>query len=191
MVFTITSGRDRQCRSSLGGISKLWLFPFVKYSRSQIITNKNILVTFPNTDIDRFDFNGNPTPTENQTENEGGKYYDLGISFDLVNSNDATNIEKLLKKDYRLIFQDRNGLYRIFGLYTGLTCDSLTYNSGGGKSDLNGFTLSFSGQEEKGSFFITNLEDTGFFDYAFNYRITQTGAFRITQPSINTYRIIE
>ena len=67
MVFTINSGRDRQCRNSLGGISKLWLFPFVKYSRSQIITNNNILVTFPNTDIYRFDFNGNPTPTENQT----------------------------------------------------------------------------------------------------------------------------
>ena len=69
------------------------------------------------------------------------------------------------------------------------TCDSLTYNSGGGKSDLNGFTLSFSGQEEKGSFFITNLEDAGFFDAQFDYRILESGEFRITEN--NNFRILE
>ena len=189
MVSTITSGRDRQCRNNLGGISKLWLFPFVKYSRSQIVINNNVLLSFPDTTIYRFNYNGNPAPTENQSENDGGKFYDLSISFDLLYSSDAPNIEKLLKKDYRLIFQDRNGLYRIFGLYTGLVCDSLTYNSGGGKSDLNGFTLSFSGQEEKGSFFIDNLEDAGFFDADIDFRITELGEFRITEN--NNFRITE
>ena len=189
MVFTgIDSGRLRVCRNNLGGVSKLWLFPFVKYNRSQIIIDNNVLVTFPNTDIYKFEFNGNPAPAENQSENEGGKFYDLSISFDLLYSSDATNIEKLLKKDYRLIFQDRNGLYRIFGLYTGLVCDSLTFNSGGGKSDLNGFTLSFTGQEEKGSFFIDNLEDAGFFDAGEDYRITELGEFRITEN--DNFRII-
>ena len=187
MVSTITSGRDRQCRNNLGGISKLWLFPFVKYNRSQIVINNNVLLSFPDTTIYRFNYNGNPAPTENQSENDGGKFYDLSISFDLLYSSDAPNIEKLLKKDYRLIFQDRNGLYRIFGLYTGLVCDSLTYNSGGGKSDLNGFTLSFSGQEEKGSFFIDNLEDAGFFDADIDFRITELGEFRITEN--NNFRI--
>jgi len=189
MVFTITSGRDRVCRNNLGGISKLWLFPFVKYSRSQIVINNNVLLSFPDTTIYRFNYNGNPAPAENQSENDGGKFYDLSISFDLLYSTDAPNIEKLLKKDYRLIFQDRNGLYRIFGLYTGLVCDSLTYNSGSGKSELNGFTLSFTGQEEKGSFFIDNLEDAGFFDADIDFRITELGEFRITEN--DNFRITE
>lgn len=189
MVSTITEGRNRVCKNSLGGISKLWLFPYVKYNRSQIVINGNILETFPNTTIYRFGFSGNPAPSETQSENEGGKYYDLGLTFDLAKSDGSFNIEKLIKKDYRLIFQDNNGLYRIFGLYTGMICENIAYNSGGGKSDLNGFTIDLSGQEEKGSFFINDLEDAGFFDADFNYRILESGEFRITEN--DNFRILE
>jgi hypothetical protein len=189
MEAVLVNGRLRGCKSNLGGVDKLWLFPFVKYSRSQIVTDGNILVSFPTTDIYRFNYNGNPAPSENQSENEGGKFYDLGLSFDLAKSTDSFNIEKLIKKDYRLIFQDRNGLYRIFGLYTGLICETITYNTGSGKSDLNGFNLSFNGQEEKGSFFINDLEQAGFFDAGENYRITEAGEFRITEN--NNFRITE
>ena len=190
MVFTgIESGRSKVCKDSLGGIDKLWLFPFVNYNRSQIVVNGNVLTTFPTTTIYRFGFSGNPSPSENQSENEGGKYYDLGITFDLAKSEGSFNIEKLIKKDYRLIFQDRNGLYRIFGLYTGLICETITYNSGGGKSDLNGFNLTFNGQEEKGSFFINDLEEAGFFDAGEDYRITEDGEFRITEN--NNFRITQ
>ena len=189
MVSTITQGYNRKCKNSLGGISKLWLFPYVKYSRSQIIIDGNILETFPNTTIYRFNFVGDPSPTENQTEDDGGKYYDLGISFDLQGLNDSANIEKLLYKDYRFIIQDRNGLFRIFGLYDGVECSSLKSNTGSSKADLNGFSLSFEGKEEKGSFFINNLEEAGFFDADFNYRITQDGQFRITEN--NNFRIIQ
>jgi hypothetical protein len=189
MVSTITQGRERVCKSNLGGIEKFWLFPYVKYNRSQIIVNGNVLQSFPSTTIYQFNYNGNPAPSENQSENEGGKFYELGISFDLAKSTDSFNIEKLLKKDYRLIFQDRNGLYRIFGLYTGLICETITYNSGSGKSDLNGFNLSFNGQEEKGSFFIDDLEDAGFFDAGEDYRITEAGEFRITEN--NNFRITQ
>ena len=189
MVSTVTQGYNRKCKDSLGGISKLWLFPYVKYSRSQIIIDGNILETFPNTTIYRFNFVSNPSPTENQAEDDGGKYYDLGISFDLQGLNGSANIEKLLYKDYRFIIQDRNGLFRIFGLYNGVECSSLTSNTGSSKTDLNGFNLSFEGKEEKGSFFINNLEEAGFFDADFNYRITQDGQFRITEN--NNFRIIQ
>jgi hypothetical protein len=189
MVFTIESGRSKVCKNSLGGVSKLWLFPFVNYSRSQIITNENILVTFPNTQIYRFNFLGNPSIGNNQSENEGGKFHELDLSFSLQGSQQSTNIEKLLYKDYRAIYQDRNGNFVILGLYNGLECTNLTYNTGGGKSELNGFNLAFNGQEEKDVFFINSLEDAGFFDADFEYRITQDGQFRITQN--NNFRVIE
>ena len=190
MVFAgIESGRTKICKNSLGGISKLWLFPFVNYSRSQIVTNGNILTTFPTTTIYQFNFNGDPSPSETQTENEGGKFYELSLSFVLAKSTDSFNIEKLIKKDYRLIFQDRNGLFRIFGLYTGMICENITYTTGSAKSDLNGFTIDFKGQEEKGSFFINDLDDAGFFDAGEDYRITELGEFRITEN--NNFRITE
>ena len=189
MVGQISNGRQLVCKNSLGGISKLWLFPYVKYNRSQIITQSNILETFPTTTIYRFNFLGNPNPTNAQVEEDGGKCFNLGITFDLQGSNDSYNIEKLLFKDYRFITQDRNGLYVIYGLFNGVECSSLTYNSGGGKQDLNGFNLSFEGKEENGVYFIDNLEEAGFFDADFNYRITQDGKFRITQN--NNFRIIQ
>jgi hypothetical protein len=187
MATSILSGRDRVCKNSQGGIQNLWLFPYVKYNRSQIITNGNVLTNFPTTTIYRFNVNSNPTPTSTQAENAGGKYYDMAISLDFIGSNDSENLQKLLKKDYRLIFQDRNGLFRIFGLYTGLICESLTFNTGSAKTELNGFNLSFNGQEEKGSFFINDLENAGFFDADFDYRITEAGEFRILEN--NEFRI--
>jgi hypothetical protein len=70
-----------------------------------------------------------------------------------------------------------------------MICENITYTTGGGKSDLNGFTIDFKGQEEKGSFFINDLDDAGFFDAGEDYRITELGEFRITEN--NNFRITE
>lgn len=177
------------CRDSLGGIKKFWIFPFVDYANSEIIINDNVLVTFPTTTIYRFNYIGNPSPSENLETNEGGKFYNQSISIDLQYLNDSLELTKLLNKDYRIIFQDNNGLYHIYGLYNGLESGALNYETGSGKSSLNGFKISFTAKEEKASFFINDLENAGFFDADFNYRITQNGLFRITQN--NNFRIIQ
>lgn len=188
MVFTIDSGYTRKCKDSQGGVSEVYLFPYVDYPNSQIITNGNILTTFPNTTIYKFYTNNIPNASEPQETGAGGKFYNQSISLDLQYKDDHQNIVKFLKKDYRLIFKDNNGSYRIFGLYNSVFCDSVEYTTGNGKSDFNGFKLSFNGKEEKQSFFITNLSDAGFIIESFfriteigDFRITQSGEFRITQ----------
>lgn len=189
MVSTVLSGYNRKCKDSLGGVSEIYLFPYVSYSRSQIVTNGNVLTSFPTTTIYKFYANGNPNGTESQQEDAGGKFYNQSISLELQGANDNENISKLLRKDYRLIFRDRNGLYRIFGLYTGVEAEAINYNTGGGKSDFNGFSIAFSGREEYQSFFINDLENAGFFNAEFDYRILESGEFRITENS--KYRILE
>lgn len=174
----ITNGWDRKCRDSLGGIHKLYIFPYVKFIRSQIVTNGNILVSFPDTLIYEFYANGNPTANENQTENEGGKYYEQNLSFQFQYG--IENIEKLINKDYRVIVLDRNGIYRIYGLYNGLESGNLDYNTGGAKIDMNGYSIGFNGKEENGSFFITDLEDAGF-SLTASFRITEDGELRELQ----------
>ncbi len=188
MVSTITSGYNRKCKDSLGGVDEIYLFPYVSYSRSQIITNGNILVTFPDTTIYKFYSNGNPNANETQETDAGGKYFNQSLPLEIQGSNDNNNLSKLINKDYRLIFKDRNGLYRIFGLYNGLEANGINYSTGGNKSDFNGCKISFDGKEEKQSFFITNLEDAGFSLEAF-FRITEDGIFRITES--NDFRILE
>lgn len=189
MVSTITQGYNRKCKDSLGGVSEIYLFPYVQYSRSQIITSGNTLTVFPTTIIYKFYSNGNPNAIEQQEQNEGGKYYNQSISLELQGANDSENIQKLIKKDYRLIFKDNNGLYRIFGLYIGIEADGLEFVTGNSKSEFNGYRITFNGKEEKQSFFIDNLEDTGFLDADFDYRITEAGEFRLTEAG--EYRILE
>jgi len=188
MVSTITSGYNRKCKDSKGGLDEIYLFPYVNYSRSQIVTDGNILTTFPTTTIYKFYSNGNPNANESQVEDAGGKYFNQALSLELQGANDNDNLSKLIKKDYRLIFRDRNGLYRIFGLYNGVEANGITYDTGSSKSDFNGFKIGFDGKEEKQSFFITDLESAGFFIEE-NYRILESGEFRITEDS--KFRILE
>jgi hypothetical protein len=180
MIFAIDSNYTRKCKDSQGGVSEVYLFPYIEYSNSQIVTNGNILTSFPDTTIYKFESNNIPNAPEKQETDAGGKYFNQSIGLDLQYKDDFENIIKLLKKDYRLIFKDYNGKYRIFGLYNGLFCDSVEYTTGNSKSDFNGFKLSFNGKEEKQSLFITNLSDAGF-NTEVNFRITQDGNFRITQ----------
>ena len=189
MVSTITSGYTKKCKESIGGISDVYLFPYVKYSRSQIITTNNILTSFPQTNIFRFVPIGNPASNENQENSEGGKFYNQSFTLDLQYKNDAFQLEKLLKKDYRLIIKDRNNIYKIYGLYNGLEANGINYTTGGSKSESNSFKIDFIGKEEKESFFINDLEEAGFFNADFNYRITQDGSFRITQN--DEFRILQ
>lgn len=122
----------------------------------------NVLVSYPTTVIYEFDFVGNPNLDISQDENDGGKFYNNNITFDLVGLKDAVEVQKLAKKDYIIIFEDENGNNRILGLKNGLALDSLTSNTGGAKSDLSGFNLSFKGQEEEEPYFINDLANAGF-----------------------------
>ena len=161
-MVSLTKNYFINCKSNLGGVRKLYLFPFVKYSRSLLTVVGNLLVSYPTTLIYEFDFVGNPNVDISQDENDGGKFYNNNITFDLVGLKDAVEIQKLAKKDYIIIFEDENGNNRILGLKNGLALDSLTSNTGGAKSDLSGFNLSFKGQEEEEPYFINNLANAGF-----------------------------
>jgi len=155
------------------------LTPFICNSEKSV-PSKEKLKSFPSTTIYKFYSNTTPNASEPQETDAGGKFYNQSINLDLQYGDDFENIVKLLKKDYRVIFKDRQGNYRIFGLYNGVSADNLNYNTGNSKQDFNGFKISFNGKEEKQSFFITNLSDAGFNEEV-NFRITQTGDFRITQ----------
>jgi hypothetical protein len=158
----ITQGYSRKCKDSIGGLNEVYLFPFVKYSRSQIITNGINLVTFPNTLIYRYHFLGDTGFNESTEVDAGGKLFNQTISLTFQSSNDFVEMQKLLKQDYRIIIKDKNGNYRILGLFNGCIANDLRYTTGSGKSDLNGFTISFEAKEEKTAHFINDLENAGF-----------------------------
>ena len=178
----ITSGYTRKCKDSLGGLDKIYLFSFAKYPRSQIQTNGNVLTSFPITAIYGYEYVGNPVFDNKGNEDAGGKYYDEDITFQLAKIIDNFNISKLLKKDLRAIIKDKNGKYRILGLYNGLECESIKASIGTSKNSLNGYTVALKGKEEQQALYINDLVDAGFLISGETYyRITQSGNIRITQ----------
>jgi len=184
-LVSITQGRNRVCKDGIGGLAKVYLFPYVKYSRSQIILNSNILVTYPDTTIYEYELNNNPSLTQSQSEENGSKFFDLSISLELENEN-PNDFNKILKKDYNVIVKDRNGNYRFLGNRNGLECDGIDFTTGSGKSDFSGVKLDFKGKEEKEAWFINDLGDAGFsiFD---NYLLQEDGFFLLQE---NGFKII-
>ena len=101
----VSGGINRKCRYSIAGVSEIYLLKYYEYSRSQIITNDNFLVTFPTTVIYKFEVTPESTANEQQEQNEGGKFFNqsIGLSF---RSSDLLEIEKLIDLDFRIIFRD-------------------------------------------------------------------------------------
>lgn len=188
-MVSITQGYNRSCKSSIGGVKKVYFFSFVKYARSLITLNSNVLTSFPTTII--YDFDGFESGgfSESMQEDDGGKFVSQKIDLTFKNSGlNFLDFQKLLFKDIRLIIEDYNGNKRILGLYNGLEVTNLKSDIGTSKSSLNGFNLSVEGNELISAPFINDLNDAGFTisgtEETF-YRITQNGDLRITQNNNN------
>ena len=145
----------RGCKDSQGGVQELYLFKYIKYSRSQISVVDNSLILFPETTLYKFETIGDFDVTQTGNEEEGGKFFDTSLSFKLKTH---PNIGKFLNFDFRAVIKDRNGWYRLLGIYNGLTCDSVNKTTGNSKADFNGFTLSFTGQEILEAPYFQNIE---------------------------------
>jgi len=160
MVF-INDGRNRICKDSVGGINKIYLFKHVNYSRSQITLNNNILTSYPATTIYEFQVDNEPSVSQKQNEQSGGKFYELDISLDLVRES-GVNYQSYLNSDFNIIVKDRNGNFRFLGNRNGLTCESIEHTIGSSKNDFNGVKLSFKGEEENEAWYIESLSGAGF-----------------------------
>jgi len=159
----IVSGYNRKCKDSVGGVRKVWLCKYVKYSRSQIITDDNILVSFPDTFIYSFHSVEASNASESMEQNEGGKFYNQSISLSFQGA-DPKEIELLQNIDFRILYLDNNGIYKIFGLHNGMESGTITYETGSSKNSLNGFKINFTGKEKEEAVFVVDLEDVGFIE---------------------------
>ena len=160
-MVLINTGRERQCKDSLGGLDKIYLFKHNYYTRSQITLNNNVLITYPDTTIYEFEVNNQPNVNQKQTEDAGGKSYDINIDIDLAKEV-GYSFQKYLNFDVNIIVKDRLGIYRFLGNRNGLTCSNINYGTGGSKSDFSGLKLSFEGKEQNEAWFINNLNAAGF-----------------------------
>ena len=162
---TIQEGFVKPQKIKQGGIDKIYLFPYVKYGVSDItfgggsrVSNPDAqnITSFPQTTIFEYDA-VNISYTENATISNGGIEWSQDLAFTLPNSEVFLNAYKLMYQDYCAIFLDRNGNYRIIGLWNG---GEVTINAGTGgeKNAMNGSTISLKAREDNQAYFLSNFE---------------------------------
>lgn len=164
MSCTLTRGRlEIACYDNIGGIKKIFLFPFVEYTHLQILgTRGKDLTTFPATDIYEFDIT-NGSMSESIDNTKEGLSYNQTTSFVLKKQDQDTTFELkgLSELELRYIVKFNDGNHKIGGLFNAASLE-FEMVSGGSKNELPGYNITISGKEEWQSAFIDDLSSTGF-----------------------------
>jgi hypothetical protein len=155
-MIDLTRGRARVCKGQ-GGLSEIYILP---YDESAVLTiSGNTLTNItPTQTIYRF-YSTSGDYQDKMSEDGGGKYHDQSLSLTFPVIKYDTELPRLLKKDYWVIVKDRNGLYRFLGAENGGTFNNLKEQTGGGQSDLSGYTINYEAKEKLSALY-TDL--TGF-----------------------------
>lgn len=160
----ITKGRTEPCLDNLGGLKNVYLWSYVEYRRYEIEVSGNELTNYPTTTIYKYELraDGNSLNDDLQTD-------DTGISYNQVFNGvlkqvlpDYFNITNLINKRVGCIIETRKGEFLIIGLYNGCRVSNVNVQSGGSRSDFNGFNLTINAREKNNSFFIDDLSGAGF-----------------------------
>lgn len=181
MALSLTSGKNKDCKDSVGGISEVYIFSYTKHPKSQIIVDDLTLTSFPETNIYKFEFNNEPNFTNDSSEDEGGKFYNESLNLEFVGIYVWDGFERFLKKDLRIIIKDRNNKYRLLGAYNGLIVDRIQRTTGDAKNTFRGYRITFEGKELNPSLFIDDLEDTGFNIVENIFLLSEDGKYILTE----------
>ena len=161
---TIQRGYTESCKDFQGGIDKLYLFPYVKYGVSDVLfggfsklsnPNAQNITQFPQTTIYEYEA-VNISYSENASVTGGGVEWSQDLSFTIPRSFVDLNVYKLMRQDYCAIILDRNGNYRIIGLWNGGEV-TISAGTGGEKSAMNGSTITLKARENNQAYFLSNF----------------------------------
>jgi len=159
----IDYNRAKQCKDSNGGLSLLYIMPFVKYTRSQITVVDNVLTEFPFTYIYDMKPISISSFKEDVEEEDGGVSFSISGGFKVSKMFSEDDFKSLAQMDFRIIVKDNNNQLRLLGLNTGLV---IKYNkdTGSNRADFNGFDFSYSTKELNTAPFLSNLDSFEFKD---------------------------
>ena len=156
ITCNITKAISKTCKNRQGGISKLYLFPYVKHSKSLNLTLDQEVVTFPFTNAFLYEAQ-NIVFTESTSIQNGGIEWTQKLDFTIPEADENSEVYKLANKDYSAVVLDRNGKYRFIGMRNG---GEVTVNAVCGtlRSDMNGFNISLNAKEDNQAYYIPTFE---------------------------------
>ena len=152
----ITKAVARPCNDRQGGIAKLWLFAYVKYSKSLNLVGDQKVITFPTTNAYQYEAQ-NIQFSEATSLQNGGVEWTQKLSFTITESNELSEVYKLANQDYSAVVLDRNGKYRFIGMRNGGEV-SVNASSGSTIGEMNGYNISITAKEDNQAYYIPDFE---------------------------------
>tara|TARA_Y100000361_G_C11074952_1_gene297746 strand:- start:169 stop:738 length:570 start_codon:yes stop_codon:yes gene_type:complete len=158
--FNLDSNISREKKDSTGGVQSIYVMPFVKYNRREMLFDEQRLILFPSTmlisihsEVSSF--------TENPELTPGGTMWDQTLTFEVQKSKASRELFKMLKQQWSIVIVDELGNNRILGLRNGLDV-TYTNETGNEKGEFNGYRITATGMEDRQALFIADLIATGF-----------------------------
>jgi hypothetical protein len=140
----ITSGRDKQCKNSIGGLGSLFLFNFVENP----FTVASGVATAINPELtDVFEYkiegDGNNVSESYVSDRNSGTSVNtqtLTIVLKKISATSSAQLNLLTQGFPMAVVKDRNGVYHALGIDDGIDF-TVVQSTGGAKTELNGYTL--------------------------------------------------
>ncbi len=150
----LTGGVTIACSPNIGGIKKAYITDFVNVEDG--FTESNGVVSAVSIDSGEnyyeFEFNKNTSfYTESEANSiENGTNFKTQVVTLVIPRREVAkrNVIRLLaQKRLSIIVKDQNGLNWVLGMTNGMDLTTNEGGSGTSKADLNGYTLTFTGEE--------------------------------------------
>ena len=160
MACDATLGRLEPCKDSVGGLKSIYFVNYAATALSGATLDTDGIVTAFGTALTlyKYDLKGtNSFDEANENSRENGTSFWTQTGTIVLKKQDAVTQKELRLISYGrpIIFvEDYNGNYRIAGFENG--CEvAVSSASGAGMGDLNGYNLTFTGQEKNLATFVT------------------------------------
>ena len=161
-MFDLTKGiASNRGKQRQGGLDKIYIIEYKEYSRRDVVVRDNVIRAYPPTDAYEFDVNVSSF-SEQQVEAREGEYYNQTLAFRVAGTQNSSQLYRLTKKRFRAIAKDRQGNYRMIGLWNG--AESIVSDmTGANKADFNGYDVNVSGMELREATYITDIAFDSYF----------------------------
>lgn len=164
MACTISKGRlDAFCKDNVGGIKNIIIYNFV--SAISEATAGTALETALDAETGfKFELQGTGNSFEETGESSrdnGTSFFNqtLTVSLKTQDTDTHAQLDALSKGRPHVVIEDYNGTFRLAGHEYGLDV-VVTTTTGAAMGDLNGYNLTFSGQERGLAPFLTDAPST-------------------------------
>ena len=170
MSCDIANGRAEVCKDTVGGIDTVYFVNFGDFNPDVDVTydntNTDLINSIANlTNLYKFTLKGANSYTETITtdRNNGTTFFSQELVINLKKQDAATQkLVKLLAYGRpQIIIRGRDNTFRIAGLHRGMDLTAGSIAMGAEMSDMNGYTLTFTGTEALPASFINCTTEAG------------------------------